>query len=617
MKKRKGIIASFLCVAMLVSGLVVGQFDGMNMVEASTTEAVPAYRVGWPTDSKYEDTYQKATLFSLDDAGISTGCSMTYNDVKTFDTESDTIGATKWGVSEALYFPLSNNNKTGMLSVLTHPNDLANVSFFKDYYEKATYTPSSMSFCMSRFNDADTYHASNTNESKHNGMYIVYAVSAPTSSDMTDETTGETIGTQFVTTLYCADIGIDKGTTDGSNYQLLFRTNKDITVTECIYTDGTDSTVALSKVTNNTKTTRIAFDNCNITGDNPNEETGTVNMYEMFQVTLSYGDGGATNPIFNIRAKYQVDGGDKEFSLVYDPTLSITGNVKKAVGFRAATGQSPSTTSTETSGLYIADPKVTYDISSYTGGSLPQAVGATLATKKEAGTNSVKSKMQFNYTAAQKQLSGYSDISYGAVLTRTTNATTYDTLVNAAINQIEGSTWKSAESSFQNSGYTVTKRTGALPTGYYVTVKNSETSNSVDTSGYRTSTLGYVIGKNSNGAVEYYFTKGVQNQEGSDWMNHSVVSLLQALFNKTYLPDNCTDSDSDGIYDKFNADSLLKTALGQYNSDNNSNAVLNDIWEAAGGSTSGSNANTTNGIPKRTLLKSLHYNLYSNESTSN
>lgn len=615
MKKRKGIIASILCVAMLVSGLVVGQFDGMNMVEAetSTTAAVPAYRVGWPTDSKYEDTYRNATLFSLDDAGI-TGCSMTYNDVKTFDTGSDTIGATKWGVSEALYFPLSNYNKTGMLSVLTHTNDLANVSFFKDYYEKATYTPSSMSFCMSRFNDADTYHASNTNESKHNGMYIVYAVSEPNPVEETETYT------KYETTLYCADIGIDKETAENSDYQLLFRTHKNITVTECIYTDGTDSTVALNTMKNNTKTTRIAFDNCNITGYNPNEETGTVNMYEMFQVTLSYGDGGATNPIFNICAKYQVDGVDKEFSLVYEPTLSITGNVKKAVGFRAATGQSPSSTSTETSGLYIADPKVTYDISSYTGGSLPQAVGATLATtveEGEDGTNSVKSKMQFDYTAAQTQLRDYSDISYGAVLTRTTNTTTYDTLVNAAINQIEGSTWKSAGSSFQNSGYTVTKRTGALPTGYYVTVKNSETSNGVDTSGYRTSTLGYVIGKNSNGAVEYYFTKGVQNQESSEWMNHSVVSLLQAIFNKTYLPENCTDSDSDGTYDLINANSLLETALKQYNSDNNSSAVLSDILEAAGGSTSGSKANTTNEIPKRTLLKSLHYNLYSNESTSN
>lgn len=218
----------------------------------------------------------------------------------------------------------------------------------------------------------------------------------------------------------------------------------------------------------------------------------------------------------------------------------------------------------------------------------PKALGATLATT-EGTDGSIKTQMGFKFTDARTALekNGATVSEYGAVFVAGTKD--YDTMKTNAASVIGGTAVD---------GYVKTVKAEAeLPDEYRVTITNSDGENI----GKRVTAIGYV--KTTDGAIYYTGENTSDDIVQANLNNYSVMSTLKKIFAQKYLADP-NDSSGDGMIDEITTNSELANALASYNSA----ATLTDIKDAiADGVSTG---NTTNGFPKRELLKSIHFALY-------
>ena len=171
---------------------------------------------------------------------------------------------------------------------------------------------------------------------------------------------------------------------------------------------------------------------------------------------------------------------------------------------------------------------------------VPAVKGATISTTNQT------IKMGFTFTEAQKAISlrGETVQKYGAVLVAGTQ--TLDTM------KTEAAKFMDDVDNNENASYVCTARTDStLPDIYSVTITNSnmDTDGTTDNRGKRATAIAYVV---TDQGVYY-----------SDAMiNHSVMSVVKAIFNDTYLTD--ADNVSNGT---LVSGSALATALASCGAD--------------------------------------------------
>lgn len=210
----------------------------------------------------------------------------------------------------------------------------------------------------------------------------------------------------------------------------------------------------------------------------------------------------------------------------------------------------------------------------------PKVLGATPATT--ATDNSIKVKMGFDFSSvtAIAQANGETPVQYGAVLVP--GSPEYSALVANAGLLLDSN--ESNDETAIDLGYKYTKRelTGdaVLPKEYYVTISNSS-----ENIAKRASAIAYVVTEDAEGTQHVYYSATA--------INHSVMSLLKAAFNQTYLVDT-----NNVLNDSIVSGSPLETALNSYNATNGTTETLATIKTAtAGGATTQA---------QRKLLVELH-----------
>lgn len=213
----------------------------------------------------------------------------------------------------------------------------------------------------------------------------------------------------------------------------------------------------------------------------------------------------------------------------------------------------------------------------------PKVLGATPATT--ATDNSIKVKMGFDFSGvtAIAEANGEIPVQYGAVLVP--GSPEYSAIITNAALLLD--TDDTNDATATDLGYEYTKRelTGdaVLPKEYYVTISNSN-----ENTAKRASAISYVLTEDAEGTQHIYYSEAA--------INHSVMSLLKAAFNQTYLTDT-----NNVLEDAIVSDSPLETALNNYNAANGTTETLATIKAAtAGGATTQA---------QRNLLIDLHFAL--------
>lgn len=210
----------------------------------------------------------------------------------------------------------------------------------------------------------------------------------------------------------------------------------------------------------------------------------------------------------------------------------------------------------------------------------PKVLGATPATN--TSNNSIKVKMGFDFSSvtAIAEANGETPIQYGAVLVP--GSPEYGAMVTNAGLLLDAD--ETNDGAATELGYKYTKRelTGdvVLPAEYYVTISNSN-----ENIAKRASAISYVVTEDAEGVQHIYYSAST--------INHSVMSLLKAAFNQTYLADT-----NNVLEDAIVSGSSLETALNNYNASNGTTETLATIKVATtGGATTEA---------QRNLLVDLH-----------
>ena len=339
MQKAKKLLAVVLAVMMVVS-----MFSMLNIslfASAATTESVT-----YSTDTAEDFETLKANSLLVKKSDV---VSQT-----TDETTLSTYGADLWGLSGMAKSTLAPGNYWA--ATLMHASDRANITSYYQYADNVTAEPTGADFYYTRSTSSTTSY--NNSNVKCYMFSVIYGISPTTATEITDSTSGEVIGTQYVTTLYVADFNLV------SNNGVLFR-RYTRTVTEKIYNEDSGKTntaeVDINQYATGGKTTFTVADGSN----NPNADgVAFSDMSKLLKVNLSYTDGDVSKPVFTFQGKYKVTDADtgettvKDFTAKLTTTQTVKTGTKKAFGFC----QANEWVTTDIGGAF-ANPTVTYDLS--------------------------------------------------------------------------------------------------------------------------------------------------------------------------------------------------------------------------------------------------------------
>ena len=338
MQKAKKLLAVVLAVMMVVS-----MFSMLNIslfASAATTESVT-----YSTDTAEDFETLKANSLLVKKSDV---VSQT-----TDETTLSTYGADLWGLSGMAKSTLAPGNYWA--ATLMHASDRANITSYYQYADNVTAEPTGADFYYTRSTSSTTSY--NNSNVKCYMFSVIYGISPTTATEITDSTSGEVIGTQYVTTLYVADFNLV------SNNGVLFR-RYTRTVTEKIYNEDSGKTntaeVDINQYATGGKTTFTVADGSN----NPNADgVAFSDMSKLLKVNLSYTDGDVSKPVFTFQGKYKVTDADTGETTVKDFTAKLTTTQKVKTGTKKAFGfcQATEWYTAEIGGAF-ANPVVTYEV---------------------------------------------------------------------------------------------------------------------------------------------------------------------------------------------------------------------------------------------------------------
>lgn len=359
MKRMRKVLSIVLCIVMLISTINLTSF----------AENTDANVVSFPTTTQEEfNAYSESTLMAKSGTKDALAYSNGVKAGKDTDTDIALLGADKWNVSSVIKNAQNANSAVSALTFL-HSADRGVVDAYYKYATNVKAIPDSVEFYYTRHINLTTNP--NSTQVKKEFLDIIYGISPTTTTDIpSTEDATIVIGQKHVTTLYLVGFNVAQDTANG--YVLLTRVLTR-TVTECVYNNGTGSTVEVQSNEDKTGCTVYPFSELGLSDTNETNPNNTlyansaIDIAKLLKVKMVYDDSNSATkltPNFSITGQFTATDADqnlsnsKQFSLTFSTEQDVIGGTKKAVGIYAT---HPLYTSWNTGGAF-ANPVVSYTV---------------------------------------------------------------------------------------------------------------------------------------------------------------------------------------------------------------------------------------------------------------